>query len=123
MTQPMRFTAWFSTFSRFVSAWTGSSMAFVLAVLTVVVWAALGPFFDWSDSHSLFINTITTVITYGMVFVIQASQNRDTAAIHLKLDELIRVTSAARNELLIAEDLDQKTLDRLRDQLRREAQS
>lgn len=110
----------FSVFSRYVSTWTGSSWAFVLAFLLVAGWAAAGPWFDWSDSHSLFINTVTTVVTFGMVFVIQAAQNRDTAALHVKLDELIRV-SDARNTLIDAENLDQSSLDSLRAELQREA--
>ena len=81
----------------------GSAWAFIAALLLVVGWALTGPFFGWSDRHSLFINTTTTIITFMMVFLIQNSQNRDTIALHLKLDEIIKATPHARNHLL---DLD-----------------
>jgi low affinity Fe/Cu permease len=81
----------------------GSFEALVASVLLVVVWALTGPIFDFSDTWQLFINTTTTVITFWMVFVIQSSANRDAKAIHLKLDELLRVHEAARNELITLE--------------------
>lgn len=85
------------------SAWLGSARAFILAVLLVVGWGVTGPLFDYSDGWSLFINTVTTVITFIAVFLIQNTQNRDMVAIHLKLDELIRV-SEARNVLINIEE-------------------
>jgi low affinity Fe/Cu permease len=105
-----KFSSWFATFAREVEAWTGSPIAFILAILTVVVWAATGPFFGWSDSHSLFINTLTTIITYLMVFCLQSAQLRDTRAIQLKLDELIRANQDARNELIDIEDAEDAKL-------------
>jgi low affinity Fe/Cu permease len=86
-----------------VTAALGSIQAVVLSVLMVVVWAATGPLFGFSDGWQLVINTSTTVITFWMVFVIQNSQGRDARAIHLKLDEIIRASDAARNEFIIAE--------------------
>jgi low affinity Fe/Cu permease len=81
----------------------GSFQALVASVLLVVVWALTGPVFNFSDTWQLFINTTTTVVTFWMVFVIQNSANRDAKAIHLKLDELLRVHEAARNELITLE--------------------
>ena len=81
----------------------GSFQALVASVLLVVVWALTGPIFNFSDTWQLFINTTTTVVTFWMVFVIQNSANRDAKAIHLKLDELLRVHNAARNELITLE--------------------
>jgi low affinity Fe/Cu permease len=112
---------WFSRFSQYVDAWTGSPVAFGLAVLTILIWAAFGPVFEWSDTHQLIINTFTTVITYLMVFCLQSAQNRNSAAMHIKLDELIRATDAARNRIILAEDADRQELDMLRDELHREA--
>jgi low affinity Fe/Cu permease len=93
-------------FNRLADAATsalGSIQAVILSVVVVVAWALSGPIFGFSDSWQLVINTSTTVITFWMVFVIQNSQGRDARAIHLKLDEIIRATEAARNEFIIAE--------------------
>src|SRR3954447_25111599 len=87
-----------------VTTAAGSLPALVGSVLLVVVWALTGPIFNFSDTWQLFINTSTTVITFWMVFVIQNSANRDAKAIHLKLDELLRVHNAARNELITLEE-------------------
>ena len=98
----------------------------MLAFASIVVWAMLGPFFGFSDTWQLVINTATTIITFLMVFVIQNTQNRDTAAMHIKIDELIRVTQKARNVLLDLEELDDKTLEMLRkdyEKLARKAKS
>ena len=77
-----------------MSRWSGRTPTFILAVAVVLVWAVTGPFFGFSDTWQLVINTGTTIVTFLMVFLIQNTQNRDAAAIHLKLDELIRVNSA-----------------------------
>jgi len=98
----------------------------MLAVASIVVWGLTGPVFGYSDTWQLVINTTTTIITFLMVFVIQNTQNRDTAAMHIKIDELIRVTQRARNVLLDLEELDDKTLDLLRkdyEKLARKAKS
>ena len=98
----------------------------MLAVASIVVWGLTGPVFGYSDAWQLVINTTTTIITFLMVFVIQNTQNRDTAAMHIKIDELIRVTQRARNVLLDLEELDDRTLDLLRkdyEKLARKAKS
>lgn len=81
----------------------GSFWALILSVVVVVVWALAGPIFNYSDTWQLFINTSTTVVTFWMVFVIQNSQNRDSKAVHLKLDELIRSVESARNSFITLE--------------------
>jgi low affinity Fe/Cu permease len=117
---------WFVRFAQWVSHVTGRPIVFFLAVAIILVWAINGPLFDFSDTWQLVINTGTTIITFLMVFVIQNTQNRDTAAMHIKIDELIRVTQKARNVLLDLEEVDDKTLDALRkdyEQLARKAKS
>jgi low affinity Fe/Cu permease len=97
------------TFTRFASLssdWFGSHWAFIIAVALVVIWTATGPLFQWGSEWQLFINTVTTVCTFVMVFLIQNTQNRDSKAVHLKLDELIRATPNARNEFMEAEEED-----------------
>jgi low affinity Fe/Cu permease len=92
----------------------GTSWAFMLAVLVIVVWAVSGPIFNFSDTWQLVINTGTTILTFLMVFLIQNTQNRDAHAIHLKLDELIKATRAARNVLIDAEDMSDEEIERLK---------
>jgi low affinity Fe/Cu permease len=117
---------WFVRFAQSVSQFTGQPVTFFIAVATIVVWAISGPLFGFSDTWQLVINTGTTIVTFLMVFVIQNTQNRDTAAMQIKLDELIRVTNKARNVLLDLEELDDKTLQELRldyEKLARKAKS
>src|SRR6187455_1170484 len=97
-----------------VTQWTGSIYAFFFAALTILVWAVTGPLFRFSDTWQLVINTGTTIITFLMVFLIQNTQNRDTEALQIKLDELLRVTKGAHVALLDLEELDDKELDHIR---------
>ena len=102
-----------SLFARFAKAIAGASgrpAAFLLAALVVIAWAASGPIFGYSDTWQLVINTGTTIITFLMVFLIQNTQNRDSIAIQLKLDELINAVKDARNELIDVEDLSDEDL-------------
>src|ERR1700742_5149382 len=105
---------WFSQFSTALSTIAGRPVTFVIAAVLVVVWAASGPLFHFSDTWQLVINTSTTIVTFLMVFLIQNTQNRDTAAMQIKLDELIRALSGAHNALLDLEELDEKDLTRFR---------
>ena len=92
----------------------GSATAFTLALAIVAIWAAAGPWFGYSDTWQLVINTGTTIVTFLMIFLIQNTQNRDSAAIQLKLDELIRSTQGAHNATLDLEELSEKDLDKFR---------
>jgi low affinity Fe/Cu permease len=103
----------FRKFSGKTSAAVGSPWAFMLALAIIIVWAITGPIFHFSDTWQLVINTGTTIVTFLMVFLIQNTQNRDARAIHLKLDELIRSISRARNNLVDLEDLSDEELDKL----------
>ncbi|SEW13447.1 Low affinity Fe/Cu permease [Chitinophaga sp. YR573] len=101
----------FERFSSKVSHATGSPMAFVLAMVTIIVWGITGPLFNYSDTWQLVINTGTTIITFLMVFVIQKSQNKDSKSVQLKLNELIAANKYASNRLIVVEDLSEEELD------------
>jgi low affinity Fe/Cu permease len=105
-----------------VARFAGTPFAFSLSLLTILVWAILGPFFHFSDTWQLVINTSTTIVTFLMVFLIQNMQNRDAKAIHLKLDELIRAVKGARNNLVMLENLSEEELDLLEKQFSRIAE-
>jgi len=104
----------FDRFSTAITKITGKPIAFIVAFAIIVIWAFSGPLFDFSDTWQLVINTGTTIITFLMVFVIQQSQNKDTIAIHLKLNELIASTKGASNRLIDVEDLTPEELDTLK---------
>ena len=104
----------FRRFAAIASNATGTAGAFLLAFLVVFFWAITGPLFHFSDTWQLVINTSTTIITFLMVFLIQNTQNRDTKALHAKLDELIIATKGASNKMAVAEDLSDEELQELK---------
>jgi low affinity Fe/Cu permease len=104
---------WFGQFAAWASGWLGSKWAFAGAALVIVIWAAVGPVFHFSDTWQLVINTGTTIVTFLMVFLIQNTQNRDARAINLKLNELIRAIDKARDQMIDIENLSDLELDDL----------
>lgn len=106
----------FTRFAKWTSHYTGRPATFMLAVAVIVVWGISGPLFKFSDTWQLVINTGTTIITFLMVFLIQNTQNRDTEALQVKLDEIIRSIVPARNQLLNLEELDEEELDEIREE-------
>ena len=109
----------FRVFARRASEFLGSAWIFVLAITVIAMWAMTGPFFDYSDTWQLLINTSTTIVTFLMVFIIQNTQNRDSKAVHLKLDELIRAIGSARNHLVNLDRLSDDELKKLEVEFKR----
>ena len=114
---PRRPAEWFEALASRTAQAMGKPLAFLVALLTVVVWAVTGPIFNFSDTWQLIINTGTTIVTFLMVFLIQNTQNRDTVALQLKLDELILATRDARNDLALIEEGTERDIEAARAQV------
>jgi low affinity Fe/Cu permease len=112
--RPTQKISWFTRYARWAARMTGRPATFVIAVAIILIWAISGPIFRFSDTWQLVINTGTTIVTFLMVFLIQNTQNRDTEALQVKLDELIRAIDGADNSLLNLEELEEEQLDRIR---------
>jgi low affinity Fe/Cu permease len=112
---------WFARLAVATSRISGRPMTFLLALAVVIVWAITGPLFGFSDTWQLVINTGTTIVTFLMVFLIQATQNRDTLALQLKLDELILATKSARNEIAGIEEAPDKEIEKAKVEVRERA--
>jgi low affinity Fe/Cu permease len=112
----------FSCMANATSSFAGKPQAFIIALLAVVIWALSGPFFGYSDTWQLVINTSTTIITFLMVFLIQQTQNRESLAVQLKLAELIIAMRGAENRVATIEDMEEKDLEQLHEEYRRRAE-
>ncbi|HLG56949.1 MAG TPA: low affinity iron permease family protein [Vicinamibacterales bacterium] len=113
--RPTKSRSQFTRFAKWTARATGRPVTFMLAAFTIVVWVVTGPIFGFSDTWQLVINTGTTIVTFLMVFLIQSTQNRDSEAVQVKLDEIIRSIGNAQNELLDLEELEEEDLDKMRD--------
>ena len=116
-------SGYFSAFASGTSRLTGKPVSFLLATAAVVIWAATGPIFHYSDTWQLVINTSTTIVTFLMVFLIQNTQNRDSAALQIKLDELILATKAADNKVASIEDESDEKLEEVKEEVRQRAKA
>jgi low affinity Fe/Cu permease len=112
--RPTKSRSWFTRLAKATAHVAGKPAAFMLATAVILVWLITGPIFHFSDTWQLVINTGTTIVTFLMVFLIQCTQNRDTEALQVKLDELLRVTAGAHNALLDLEELEEVELARVR---------
>src|SRR5438045_3977034 len=112
--RPTRSKTWFTRFAKWTARMAGRPVAFVAAVGIIALWGLSGPLFHFSDTWQLVINTSTTIITFLMVFLIQSTQNRDSEAMHLKLDELIRASGRCHNAVLDIEELSEEELDTMK---------
>ena len=118
----MQLNKWFTHVAEAVSHATGHAVAFIICCVIVLIWAATGPVFGFSDTWQLIINTGTTIVTFLMVFLIQNTQNRDTRALQLKLDELILATQDARNDFVAVEEESEEELNARHEEERARAQ-
>lgn len=110
----------FRTLTKAITDWAGSPAAVIGSIVIILMWALVGPFFAFSDTWQLWVNTGTTILTFNMVFIIQATQNRSDAATQAKLDELINAVSEARNRVIDLEDDPDEVINRVRDELQRQ---
>lgn len=108
--------SFFTRFAKRTASIAGRPLTFAAAVGVLIVWGVTGPVFGFSDTWQLIINTGTTIVTFLMVFLLQNTQNRDSEALQIKLDELIRSVKTARNEMMDLEDLDEEELDKIKEQ-------
>lgn len=114
--RPTKSRSWFTRLTKWTARVSGKPLTFVMAAGVVMAWGLTGPAFGFSDTWQLVINTSTTIVTFLMVFLIQATQNRDAEAMQVKLDEIIRAIGNAKNELLDIEELEEADLNRIRKQ-------
>jgi low affinity Fe/Cu permease len=124
--RPTKSRSWFTRLTKTTAHASGQASTFIVAAGVIVAWAALGPVYDFSDTWQLVINTGTTIVTFLMVFLMQSTQNRDSEAMQVKLDEIIRAIGNAKNELLDLEELEERDLRRIRktyEDLAREARA
>ena len=110
----MQNTSWYSRFAKASAHFCGRPLVFARAVAVILLWIVTGPLFHFSDTWQLVINTGTTIVTFLMVFLIQNTQNRDTEALQIKLDEVVRSIKGARNEVLDLEEMDEEALENIR---------
>lgn len=113
---PSHNNSFFTRFAKRIASIAGRPLTFAAAVGVLIVWAVTGPVFGFNDTWQLVINTGTTIVTFLMVFLLQNTQNRDSEALQIKLDELIRSVKTARNEMMDLEDLDEEELDKIKEQ-------
>lgn len=122
-TEPLTDRSLFTRLSQATARWAGKPVTFFGAFAVIVLWGLSGPFFGYNDTWQLVINTSTTIVTFLMVFIIQNSQNRDTAAMQIKLDELLSKVEGARQELMDLEELDEEKIEAIRKEFEKRART